>query len=203
MLWNSAIPMILQGPKIMTGPRFSPTPLIAAFLLGANPPGNGLAQEIILILRIVTPSLSDNGFLDDEIPPTLFSKVDGFVSIVKSHLDPHVAGHGVGRRYPAHERIIPALTRFTLVGEADDPRFFGVGGGLGDLGLLLPDVHDARLAGKGERILGGVGRVEGCNFRRVGGEFRIGRGDGRAPDHGGVHITGRFHVFLNRGFLGF
>mmetsp|Transcript_24536 Transcript_24536/g.53082 ORF Transcript_24536/g.53082 Transcript_24536/m.53082 type:complete len:274 (+) Transcript_24536:296-1117(+) len=181
MLPHHPIPMKFKRPRIVTRPRRIAMPLPALVPLPLQHSRHALGQEHVLILRIVRPSVTDDGTLDDELPPALLGEVLGVGGVVEGHLQSHVGCEGVGAGHPAHEGIAPRFSRLALILEGDDPRrFLGEGGLSGPLGLFLSNGHPLFGPVGIQRNLIHVCRIEGCHLGLVIREHRFGErgGDG-------------------------
>mmetsp|Transcript_57407 Transcript_57407/g.171238 ORF Transcript_57407/g.171238 Transcript_57407/m.171238 type:complete len:270 (+) Transcript_57407:727-1536(+) len=165
--------MVLQGPHVVRSPSLGPVPVVTFGPLPSDLPRHSLGEKVVLVLRIIASTVTEDRLLHDKLPTPLLGEVHSILSILEGHLQLHVGGHWLCAGHPAHEGICPVLGILSAVRKGDHPVLLDAVRSLGEASLLLTNCDHAWLPGWAERFLPPVGGVQCCNFRRFIGKHRV------------------------------
>mmetsp|Transcript_1916 Transcript_1916/g.4722 ORF Transcript_1916/g.4722 Transcript_1916/m.4722 type:complete len:247 (+) Transcript_1916:362-1102(+) len=198
MLPHGAVSVVLERAEVVRGSGLLALPLGALGAFALHGVGDGLREEVVLVLSIVVSQGANDGLVHEVLPAALLGKVHGIGRV--GEVERGVATHRVGGGVPSHQRVRPPLSDGAVVVEGDLPDLLGVEGGLvGTRAQLLDGDHAG--AAVGHLLAAAVGGVQLRNFGRVLGKHGIQHDGAGFVDHGGILLGHLLHLDLHGGHI--
>mmetsp|Transcript_18796 Transcript_18796/g.46578 ORF Transcript_18796/g.46578 Transcript_18796/m.46578 type:complete len:221 (-) Transcript_18796:257-919(-) len=190
MLSDNSVSVVLQRTEVVRNSGCLSLPVIALGSLLLDLGGNGLGQKVVLVLSIIISQGANDGLLHQVLPATLFSKVDGFLSITE--IQGSITSHSVSGGIPSHERVLPSLRDGSIIIEANLPDLFRIQRRLVRTSTHLLDDNHAHTPVR--HVLGGqMGRIQSGDFGSIFRKDRISEFISRVVDHQGILVSHIFH----------